>query len=1126
MTVFLRHIFLLLTLVLPLGVSAFSIDTYTDASVLASGRWVKISVAETGLHLISNSDLKKWGFPDPEKVRVYGYGGRRIPDRLSKEQYIDDLPLLQSELTGRGIVFYAVGPESWQSTDDGKFVHSLNPYSTVGYYYLSDKDADTRIIPTEGGSDLEIEGLADSFVERLYHEVDRVTPAESGHQLLGEDFRFAPSRSFYFQLPGRKAGTDVWTQVVFFAKTVSSPGRLTLTANGVSIGDAGGNSVSGDSEYGDTCCIRTQFPLDGNTLTLGMRFSVNGTVSLAHLDNISVNYVRELSLPAERKLNFSSSSDGLKLLKGSESVSVWDVTSPQSIVRMRTIPVGDDIGWKNDYHGMRDYAVWDDNAKFPSPKYVGRVSNQNLHGKETPEMVIVTHPALFAQAERVSELHRSLDGMNVLTVTMDEVANEFGSGVADVNAIRKMLKMYHDRGSLVGAKDRLKYLLLFGSVTHDHRRLTEAMSQSKAATVPTWQSDMCISENDSYCSDDILAFLKDDSGKMNGSESMDIAVGRIPARDLGEAKSFVDRLTTYMTAPMSGEWRNRVLLLADDGDNGLHLKQTEQMEKAMRGSSSGGDFTYNKVYTDAYELQDGVYEGARDKMYRLLEEGVIWWNFVGHANLNSLTAEGVFTASDLNNLYLKYPTFFYGATCSFAQWDGAEESGMERLVMRNSGGAIGGISAVRKVLMSRNGVLTSALGEELFARADDGRFNTIGEVLRRAKNKVRDDNKLRYVLLGDPAMRLAVPVNRVVLESIDGVEVNEDTQVTLKAMQQPRFHGSVRDASGEKLTEFNGWMSVSLFDAERSVITKGNGADGKEDVYDEQGDRLFTGRAKVVNGEFDLPITIPSEIADNFRNAALSMYALSDDGEEAMGVNRDFYVCGYDPSADPDSVAPVIEYIYMDHESFKPGDITDSRPTLIARLSDNVGINMSVSGVGHQMSLRIDDNILLTDVASSYTPDDDGASAGVVRYKLPELLSGSHTATLKVWDVGGNSATASVDFYVDPYVAPKIFDVYTDANPVAVEAKFYVEHNRPDAMLNVKIEVFDMAGRRVWTSSTHGRADMYLTSPVTWDLTGNNGGKVPVGIYVYRVIVSGETASAGEPKASSMSKKLAVCSRK
>ena len=95
MTVFLRHIFLLLTLVLPLGVSAFSIDTYTDISVLASGRWVKISVAETGLHLISNSDLKKWGFPDPEKVRVYGYGGRRIPDRLSKEQYIDDLPLDQ-----------------------------------------------------------------------------------------------------------------------------------------------------------------------------------------------------------------------------------------------------------------------------------------------------------------------------------------------------------------------------------------------------------------------------------------------------------------------------------------------------------------------------------------------------------------------------------------------------------------------------------------------------------------------------------------------------------------------------------------------------------------------------------------------------------------------------------------------------------------------------------------------------------------------------------------------------------------------------------------------------------------------------------------------------------------------
>ncbi|MCI8998772.1 MAG: hypothetical protein HFJ95_07250 [Muribaculaceae bacterium] len=206
--------------------------------------------------------------------------------------------------------------------------------------------------------------------------------------------------------------------------------------------------------------------------------------------------------------------------------------------------------------------------------------------------------------------------------------------------------------------------------------------------------------------------------------------------------------------------------------------------------------------------------------------------------------------------------------------------------------------------------------------------------------------------------------------------------------------------------------------------------------------------------------------------------------------------------------------------------MTDATPMLVARVSDDTGINMSTTGVGHSMTLRIDDGTLLTDVASAYIPDEDGTDAGVIRYRLPEVSSGSHTATLKVWDLSGNSAEASVDFYVDARVAPKIFDVYTDSNPVSVEANFYVVHNRPDAMLNVKIEVFDLSGRRMWESTTRGRADMYISAPVKWDLTGYNGAKVPIGIYVYKVTVSGDATAAGEPKASVMSKRLAVCSRR
>ena len=79
-------------LALPHHSHAFTLDTYAESSKLASGKWMKIRVPASGLYCIPVSTLRAWGFSDPAKVRVYGYGGRRIADRLRQSEYIDDLP--------------------------------------------------------------------------------------------------------------------------------------------------------------------------------------------------------------------------------------------------------------------------------------------------------------------------------------------------------------------------------------------------------------------------------------------------------------------------------------------------------------------------------------------------------------------------------------------------------------------------------------------------------------------------------------------------------------------------------------------------------------------------------------------------------------------------------------------------------------------------------------------------------------------------------------------------------------------------------------------------------------------------------------------------------------------------
>ncbi|MDE6556620.1 MAG: hypothetical protein K2K55_06610, partial [Duncaniella sp.] len=669
-----RQLYLLITLALsvatPLTVFAFAADHWAPASLRNEGKWVKISVQSTGLHLISSSDLRSWGFNDPAKVRIYGYGGQRISDHLKPEFYVDDLPAVPSAVTSRGVVFYAVGIETPLKTEDGRWTyHSLNPYSTAAYYFLTESDEAAPAITKFGGAP--VGTPENSFIESVRHETDLTTPAESGHLLLGEDFRFSTSNTFPFNLTDRVEGTDVWMQCDFFARTLSQPLRLAFKANDAALPSLPADRVRNTSDYGDSCRIRKIFPMQGTRLNLNVSAALSGTVTVASLDNISICYTRALRLPATGYLMFSVNIPDVALggVSSSDALHVWDVTDPHAVKELNLSPSGDGMGWHNEYYGERAYAAWKEKASLPSPKYAGAVSNQNIHGRNVPSMVIISHPDLINASERVAEIHRQLtDSLDILVVSDVEVYNEFSSGVPDVNAFRKMLKMFYDR-----EPGKLAYVMLMGSVTHDHRFLTAGMSGSRNATLPIWQTDTSKSESTSYSSDDFITFLEDGSGMRQGSDVMNIAVGRLPARNASEAKIWVDRLEKYLNSPQGGDWRNRIVLLADDGDDNIHASQTEEVWANMiENTDNGSRLTYQKIYLDAYEKNAGVTKAAREKFHNLLHDGVIWWNYVGHAAIANLTAEGMMTLQDLSNPYLRRPPRFNGATFSFGHWDGLE----------------------------------------------------------------------------------------------------------------------------------------------------------------------------------------------------------------------------------------------------------------------------------------------------------------------------------------------------------------------------------------------------------------------------------------------------------------------
>lgn len=1108
---------------LPVRTAALPVDTYAPASVLASGHWVKIAVESDGMYLIPNARLRAWGFSDPSKVVIRGYGGRRLSDELSAATYTDDLPAVQSVVTDKGILFYGVGAGMWkESQQNGYFYYRQSDYSAAGHYFvgLRDEGEEPRDIPARDLSD-NISDPATTYMAFVQHEQEeRLTVGEAGPMLVGEDFKSSRRRKFTFDLTDAVPGGKGWFQSSFVSNHRDTNGRLAIAVNGTEIPYNTTFRLSptaGEHVYGAVNQGRASFTMPDNTsghLEIELEMQLSATPTNAWLNYLAVNYERYLRLPAAGHLSFASGQAAFSFDAAGKDIVVWDVTDPMNIsaVNYGKPNGGGRAEWSFGFFKRRNMAVWSADGSFPEPAVVGAVANQNLHGIENCDMVIVAPSNYTSDAQRLADYHiSSIDSLATIVVTPEAIYNEFSSGTLDPGGIRRFFKMLYDRGNATGRP--LRYALLMARTTLDNKRLSPTAPNHP--TIPSWTPEeeaYSVSDNTGYCTDDIMAMLADGSGIRKEYDALSIAIGRLPIVSATESRQVVDKLLQYARGANRSAWKHRFMYLADDQNGGIHLTDSEMQIK----NSEANPFLVNKVYMDAYELIGSEYPEARNDMFRYLEEGVVWWNFIGHASTTGWTHEHQLSYTDLNNMYLRHWPFIYAATCDFLRLDGSDISGGEILFKERYGGAMGIFSAVRPVYIPKNSYLTAAMGRALALRDDKGMILPPGEICRLAKNDLRtttgdlksDDNRLRYTFVGDPALRLAVPSNLIKIDSINGIALDADEQPTLAALQQCLITGYVTDPFGNVLDGFNGVLMADIFDAERSVTTLGHGENGVKSTFETHGGRIFTGSAIIENGRFSLRVAMPLELEQNFRPATMSLYAYdTDDDTEAVGLCNEFYVYGLDETVEDDIISPEIETLYLNHDDFRNGDVVNTSPMLIAALSDNIGINVSNAGIGHQIVAVLDGRETFTGLANYYTPASDGSPAGTVNYPMEDLQPGAHSLTLKVWDTAGNSAQKTIDFSVAEGVAPKIYDVYTDANPASTVANFYLRHNQPDNMVTVTISVYNLLGRLVWSNTVSGRSDMFLSMPVTWDLTDLSGRRVDRGIYLYRASITSDGAN-------------------
>lgn len=1109
--------------------AALPVDHYAANSVLAEGRWVKMKVPSTGVHYLSNTLLRRMGFNNPEKVSVYGTGGGMVPEALSASM-ADDLPKVPVLVTSGGILFFGRDHFTWEQNTSRStrnlrpYIHTINPYNNDSYYFLTDRESASEIVKEPAADCSGLPEITD-FKDRIVYEKDLAAPDETGRLMLGEDFRTRRTQTFNFKLPGNIGDASV--NVAFGAKVTSGDSYIYVSANGTKLPEDNTNKIercNGEYFIATTNVLRPVSDV-GENLALGIEYSqTGGALFTARLDYIEVFYRRALSLD-NGSLHFSvnpATRSAVKISGASDETVVWDVTNPAkpkqvSFTLNGTTALFPTTPGYAEYVAVNPSKVSASNA---SEYTYQTVANQDIHGMETPDMVIISLPEYLSGANRIAALHESVDSMKVAVLTPDVIYNEFSGGSADVSAFRKLLKMWYDRPG----ERKIGYCLLLGRPSFDNKNVTSEQKDMGYNPLLIWQSPSGRSETSSYSTDAYIAMLDDcEPGELAMTTAMQrVAVGRIPVKSASEAESAAAKLEKYLLSPTLGPWRNHVMIIADDGDISRHLTQSETVYNSLRNEGNGASFLYDRVYLDAYELEltgtGNTYPAAKSRMMRNFNDGVIYTNYIGHASPTSWTHEKLMEWSDMNSFSNPNLTFIIAATCSFGKWDAKSVSGAEIMVLNPTAGAIGMITPSRTVFIDQNGPVSDYMARQVFKRADDGGAMRWGDVYKNGLNlDTRYNNKLRFCMIGDPALRVPSPSHSVSITSIDGKKPSDSENApVISALSKMQVEGEILAPDGQIDKSFNGTLNIQLFDAEKAITTNGNN-DANVENYNDHITKLAATSVKVTEGKWNAQIMLPAEIDNNYTPALLSCYAWSDNKVEANGHTTGFYIFGMDEEALPDTIGPAIETFYLNTPSFADGSLVGPSPMVMATLYDDSGINVSEGGIGHRITLTLDGKTFYNDVSAYYTPDVSREGAGSIAYPLSDLEAGSHTLELSVWDNANNSSRASLEFNVGANADPVISGLGTDVNPASTSVVFEVTMGHINSLSSLTLEVFDLAGRKVWSRSLTSPGASRHVFNASWNLCDTSGARVPRGIYLYRA-----TATTPEGTQSSKTKKLAV----
>ncbi len=1093
--------------------------SYASNSVLASGNWIKVKVTESGIYKITYSELSQMGFDvsvNPKNIAVFGNGGGLLPEQNDLYRH-DDLVENPIQVAGEDdnkfnegdyILFYAQGPVKWVwDKITNTFRHQDNIYDDYAYYFITALNRPAKRIEEVDPPAADADVTVNSFIDYAVHELDEKNIASTGRLWVGEVFDFNTDQTFQFNFPNLIASEQAYFRGSFAAFSPTST-TFKVYDNDVLISSIPVSATpSTGYSFGRQGTGSKSFLAKDDNLSIEVKYQRTSNSSTGYLDYLEFNVHRNLIMSGNQmqfRNIFTGGTVAGYRLQGENNITVWDVTDPVDAKTVKTSYSGGVYTFKTTVEPVKRFIAFN-GSEFKSVEFVEEVANQNLHSIRNIDFLIVTHPDFLDQANRLAQYHTNTDNMVCAVVTTYQIYNEFSSGAQDISAIRDFVKSLYDESD---PGKKIKYLLLFGDASFDYKNRIN----DNTNFVPCWESWESLNIINSVATDDYFGCLDDGEGT-GGNDKVDIGIGRFPVDNNEEAQMAVDKVIHYdtKTAETFGSWRNTITFLADDEDYNGHMHDAETLAGYLQNTYPV--ININKIYVDAYP-QISTPSGQRapqvnQAINNSMDKGTLIFNYSGHGGEIGLGHERFLELADINSwTNMDKLTTFITATCEFSRYDDpARVSAGEQVFLNPNGGGIALFSTSRATYASANLALNMAIYQNNLFTKKEGEFPAFGDVIMNSK-VVGGDNDRKFILIGDPAQKLAYPDFEANTLKINQHVVVDNEYDTLNALQHVLVEGTIVDENNNPVTGFNGTIYPTVYDKKSKIMTLGTDSESQPEAFYMWRSIIFSGSAGIHNGLFSFDFMVPKDIGYNYGKGRISYY-FNSDNQDGVGYYKNIVIGGFNNDASGDTEGPEIA-LFMNDTLFKAGGITNEDPVLTAYVEDESGINTTGNGIGHDIVATIDnqsDNkYILNDF---YSSEVNRYNKGVISYPLRNLSEGWHTLTLKVWDIYNNSSEATIDFKVVTGSEVDIASLYSYPNPFYDQTTFVFSHNQAGQPLEVTLYIYAADGRLVKTIKRNLSSTGYVSSQLVWKGDSDGGEKLSKGLYICNLKVVNSDGKVG-----------------